>query len=126
MTYSIKSKPNFRNWSASGQVRWRNTQKKILPPKKVFFQFNKITFSSLRLQDLGSNFSKFSLGGACPQAPLACPVMVIFSLKVGLLTFCLSYYFFFPVKVKPNPCFVILLHLYCAVPARCSHLFHLL
>jgi hypothetical protein len=39
-------------------------QKKIPPPqKKVFFQFNKITFSSLRLQDLGSNFSKFSRGG---------------------------------------------------------------
>jgi hypothetical protein len=55
-----------------------------------------------------SNFPKFSWGG---HAPLACPVMVIFSLRVGVLTFCLGYYFFFPVKVKLNPCFVILLHI---------------
>ena len=35
--YSIKSKPNFRNWSASGQVRWRNTPKKyVFPPKRYF------------------------------------------------------------------------------------------
>jgi hypothetical protein len=37
------------------------------PPKLVIFQFNKITFRSLRLQDLGFNFSKLS----CPQSPLA-------------------------------------------------------
>ena len=51
----IKTKFQELEWSR--QVRWRNTQKKNLPPKKVFFQFNKITFSSLRLQDLGSNIS---------------------------------------------------------------------
>jgi hypothetical protein len=27
--YSIKSKPNFRNWTASGQVKWRNIPQKI-------------------------------------------------------------------------------------------------
>jgi hypothetical protein len=47
MTYSIKSKPNFRNWSASGQVRWRNTPKKnILPSKKVFNAIIKNLLSS--------------------------------------------------------------------------------
>jgi hypothetical protein len=39
------------------------TKKKFSPPKKVFFQFNKIIFSSLRLQDLGANFSNFLGGG---------------------------------------------------------------
>jgi hypothetical protein len=37
MTYSIKSKPNSRNWSASGQVRWRNTPKKKSTAKKGLF-----------------------------------------------------------------------------------------
>jgi hypothetical protein len=69
MTYSIKSKQNFRNWSVSGHVRWRSTPPNPDPLQKVFFQFNEITFSSLRLQDLGSNFSKFSCRGMLPKPP---------------------------------------------------------
>jgi hypothetical protein len=83
MTYSIKSKPNFRNWQCewTGQME-EYTKKKFSPPKKVFFQFNKIIFSSLRLQDLGYNFSKFSRGGHAPNPPSSCDpqaVNVIFS-----------------------------------------------
>jgi phage gp29-like protein len=81
----IKTKFQELECEWTGQME-EYTNKKILPPKKVFFQFNKITFSSLRLQDLGSNFTKFSWGGACPNHPSMfrslCdpqPVMVIFS-----------------------------------------------
>jgi hypothetical protein len=70
-------------------VRWRNTpKKKILLPKKVFFQFNKITFSSLRLQDIGFNFSKFSNPPSSSDH------------YAGILTFCLGYYFFFPLVAQ--------------------------
>ena len=65
----IKTKFQELECEWTGQME-ENTQKKFSPPPpKVFFQFNKITFSSLRLQDLGSNFSR---GEACPQTPLAC------------------------------------------------------
>jgi hypothetical protein len=66
----IKTKFQELECEWTGQME-ENTKQKILPPKKVFFQFNKITFSSLRLQDLGSSFSKFSCGGM-PKPPLAC------------------------------------------------------
>ena len=64
----IKTKFQELECEWTGQME-EYTKKKILPPKKVFFQFNKITFSSLRLQDLGSNFSKFSWGGMPPNPP---------------------------------------------------------
>jgi phage gp29-like protein len=67
----IKTKFQELECEWTGQME-EYTNKKILPPKKVFFQFNKITFSSLRLQDLGSNFTKFSWGGGHAQTTLAC------------------------------------------------------
>jgi hypothetical protein len=77
----IKTKFQELECEWTGQME-EYTKQKILPPKKVFFQFNKITFSSLRLQDLGYNFSKFSKGGHAPNPPSSCDpqaVNVIFS-----------------------------------------------
>jgi len=72
----IKTKFQELECEWTGQME-EYTKKKFSLPKKVFFQFNKITFSSLRLQDLGSNFSNppSMFRSLCdPQ-----PVMVIFS-----------------------------------------------
>ena len=50
----IKTKFQELEWEWTGQME--EYTKKKFSPIKVFFQFNKITFSSLKLQDLGSNF----------------------------------------------------------------------